>query len=220
MPQKKNMAVLECLKARVAPVTGALVSALAAYKATPYTHVQDGYNEGLRWAWDAFEETLAAVKLCHVVIDKAVPNEARMLELVRKNFSTVTDLADMLVKNGDFSFREAHHVIGRAVRFAVAQGLTADQISVDHIRDAAREVLGKSITLDPAAVRAGLDPVQAVERRAGSGSPASRDIVVMLRALTSRLQADGEQTQSRRAMLVDAQTRLADAIKEMSGQKA
>ncbi|MCC7487101.1 MAG: argininosuccinate lyase [Burkholderiales bacterium] len=216
MPQKKNMAVLECLKGRVAPLTGALVTALAAYKATPYTHMQDGHNEGLRWAWDALEESVAAVTLCQVVVERATPDRERMYALVRANFSTVTDLADLLVKDAGLSFREAHHVIGRVVRLALAQGLTADRISPEHIARAGREILGRAVTLDEAALRDGLDPGRAVERRAGSGSPARSDLTAMLATLSARLDADATRTESRRAKLDAANARLEEAIRSLA----
>lgn len=220
MPQKKNMSVLECLKGRVAPLTGALVTALVGYKGTPYTHMQDGHNEGLRWVWDALEEIVAGVALCHVVVDKATPNKERMHDLVRTNFSTVTDLADMLVREEKLSFREAHHVIGRVVRLAVTQGLTADQITLDHIAEAGREVLGKAVTLNAAALRDGLDPNRAVERRAGSGSPARSDVARMLASLSERLRDDATKTESRRAAIENARARLNEAVMKMADARA
>jgi len=220
MPQKKNMTVLENIKGRVASVTGALVTALTAYKATPYTHMQDGHNEGLRWTWDAIEDVLAATAVSQVVVERAVPNRERMYELVRANYSTVTDLADMLVRDGQLSFREAHHVIGRAVRLAVAQNLPADRMTVEHIADASRAILGRTVTLDAARLRAGLDPGQAVERRAGSGSPARSDITAMLKALRSRLRADTTGLRKRQAALASAHARLDKVIRTMAGRKS
>ena len=44
---------------------------------------------------------------------------ARMMRAAEGNFSTVTDLADALVRNHGFSFRVAHQVVGALVREAL-----------------------------------------------------------------------------------------------------
>lgn len=62
-----------------------------------------------------------------------------MLSLAERNFSTVTDLADAMVRHSGLSFREAHHVTGGVVRMAMDQGLAANEITSPMIDQAARE---------------------------------------------------------------------------------
>ena len=59
--------------------------------------------------------------MLRIVVSAAEPRPARMLELVRANYSTATDLADALVSSGTLPFREAHHVVGAAVRLRSAR---------------------------------------------------------------------------------------------------
>jgi len=197
MPQKKNMAVLENLKGRVAQLLGALVTFIAAYKATPFTHIQDGNQDGFRWAWDALADMALALPVCRLVVESAEPQEARMLELARANFSTATDLADTLVRTAGLSFRDAHHVVGRVVRLALDHGFKSDEITVDLLQDAARSVLGRTVAVDAAAVRDSLDPVRAVEGRVGSGGPSSKDMEVMTLNITRRIAQDRAELDAR-----------------------
>jgi argininosuccinate lyase len=46
----------------------------------------------------------------------------RMREAAASGFSTATDFADWLVREADVPFREAHHIIGRAVKLAEERG--------------------------------------------------------------------------------------------------
>ena len=49
----------------------------------------------------------------------------RMRAAAEAGFSTATDLADWLVREGDMPFREAHHITGRAVKLAESEGVRA-----------------------------------------------------------------------------------------------
>jgi len=208
MPQKKNMAALENIKGRVAVTTGALVTALSAYKAVPFSHAQDGAMDGLRWAWEAIEEFEAMLPIVSLVVAKAEPRKERMLELCRANFSTVTDLADALVRETSLSFREAHHIVGRVVRLALSLDLKADEISSELLDQAALETVGREINLPPETLRKSLDPICAVEGRAGTGSPAKKDVLQMVEQLSRTLDRDQSELQERQSRIVKAHAQL------------
>lgn len=208
MPQKKNMTALEVLKGRVAQTTGALVTALTGYKATPFSHMLDGSQEGNRWAWEALEDVALSLPVARFIVESAQPRRERMLELVHSNFSNITDLADALVRISDLSFREAHHVAGRAARLAMDQGLTSDQITAQIVATASEAILGRRITLDQPVVDDILDPAQAIQRRAGSGSPAARDMEGMLTNLRSCLEQDRAVFETRRDRIGQALNQL------------
>jgi len=215
MPQKKNMAALENLKGRIAIMTGALVTALTGYKGVPYGHAQDGNMDSMRWIWDAFEELAAMVPVATLVASKAEPEQERMLELVRANFSTVTDLADMLVRETDLSFRDAHHVVGRVVRFAMAQDRKADEITSDMLAQAALDTLGREIRLPQDVLDAALDPAKTIEQRAGTGSPAREDISRMAEKLEQRLEDDTVAFGTRKNQVEEAQRKLGAEFLEL-----
>ncbi len=217
MPQKKNMAALENLKGRPAHLIGALSSAFAAYKAVPYSHAQDGTSDSMRWVWDSLEEMALAVPAARVVVSGAKPKPERMLELVRENYSTATDLADALVREKGLSFREAHHVVGRVVRLAMERGLKADEVGADLIDQAAVETIGRAASMSDEAARNALDPVKAVLSREGTGGPSPNDVAALVEAANSKHAEDSELLSRRVASLRAAEGELEKETKRLSG---
>jgi len=52
----------------------------------------------------------------------------RMRAAAASGFSTATDLADWLVREADVPFREAHHIVGRAVKLAEERGCGLNEL--------------------------------------------------------------------------------------------
>jgi argininosuccinate lyase len=58
----------------------------------------------------------------------------RMREAAGQGYSTATDLADWLVRDGGGPFREAHHITGRAVKAAEERGCGLADLSIDDLK--------------------------------------------------------------------------------------
>jgi argininosuccinate lyase len=221
MPQKKNMSALENLKGRPAYLAGALMTALAGFKGTSYSHAHDGSTDALRWVWDALEEVVLALPVASLIVETAEPNRERMLELTRTNYSTATDLADALVRETGLSFRDAHHVVGRVVRLAMEDDRRADQIDPEMISRAANEVIGRPIDLDETIVRDAVDPSRAVGSRHNTGGPSRGDVEYMLTAMRARLRTDQAELSARRERIGNAARRLdEEALTQCEGTVA
>lgn len=186
MPQKKNMTALEYLKSGSAAILGAQVTALASSRGAQSSLVLDACFHAFHWAWDAFEHAERQAAVAAVVVAAATPDEKRMAELVRDNFSTTTDLADALVREAGLSFRDAHHLVGAVVRAAMDRGLAAHQIDASLVGEVARRDLGRSVVLAPQTLAAAVDPARVASSRRGTGGPAAEDMAAML----MRLEAD------------------------------
>lgn len=219
MPQKKNMAALEHLKGRSAVLTGALTTALAAQKGVPFSHTQDAGAEALRWVWDALDEMLSAVPVARIVVAGAEPRKDRMIGLARSNFSTVTDLADLLVRESGLSFREAHHVVGRVVRNAMDDGKLADEIDAGLIRAAAVQSIGRPVEIDEAALARALDPSQAALGREFGGGPGTRATQGMLKERKARLEEDSRRFAQREGAVRRAAIELDRAFSELAADR-
>ena len=209
MPQKKNMVVLEDLKASAAQTLGAYTTAVAAIRATQFTNTVDGNREAFRWSWDALGEIRDSLKVVEVVISAAVPNAARMRDLVEINYSTATDLADSLVLEGGLPFREAHHIAGAIVRTSYARGLKAREITSDLVGEVTERDFGRQIKIAPEVLARALDPVTAAERRKGTGGPAQADIDAMVTASAAELDRDALVHRDRGARIASAAQELA-----------
>ncbi|AUL18895.1 argininosuccinate lyase [Bordetella holmesii] len=208
MPQKKNPAVLEYLRGKTGHLIGLTGAALSTVKSTHFTHSGDSSRESTRTCWEACEEALRCLALMELVVREAQPKTAHMAAHAAEDFSTVTDLADLLVRDADISFRDAHHIIGAVVRQALEQGLAAHQISSAMIHDAALEQLGRSIMLPEAQLRGCLDPVRNVNARRSGGGPAPE-------LVAARLAEQDQALQTRRLSLEHTVQRVARAQKQL-----
>src|SRR5258708_3470296 len=58
----------------------------------------------------------------------------RMRAAAAGGYSTATDLADWLVREADVPFREAHHIVGRAVKAAEERGCGLAELPLDALQ--------------------------------------------------------------------------------------
>lgn len=164
MPQKKNLAVLENLKARPAAMIGALTTAVAACRAVPFGHSQEVGFESGRWLWSAVEELIEMLPAARIVIDCAKPRRDRMAELASANFATATTLADLLSTRFGLPFREAHHITGRYVRLVLDGTSPEAAIEAAYMEQTGDTLEGAQTLLEEA-----LDPASVLNATSGCG---------------------------------------------------
>ena len=121
MPQKKNPDVAEIVRGKTARVNGHLVGLLTLMKGQPLAYNRDNQEDK-----EPLFDTVDTVHDCVHAFADMVPAMAvkrgTLYEAARKGFATATDLADYLVRKG-VPFRDAHAVVGAAVRHGVDTGV-------------------------------------------------------------------------------------------------
>jgi argininosuccinate lyase len=217
MPQKKNPTVLEYLKGRTGHIVGLLMGASITVKGTNFSHTGDANREGTRGFWEAAEESLRCLKLLDLVLRTATPNVPLAVKRAGEDFSTATGLADLIVREADLSFREAHHVVGGVVRMAMDAGLFAHQIDTAMVDTCAMEQLGHALNLPAAMVRDCLDPTANVQARSSAGGPSLASLTPSLKRANARILAERQANQARRDRLASAHERLQAATREQAG---
>jgi argininosuccinate lyase len=122
MPQKKNPDAAELARGKTGRVVGALVGLLTVMKGLPLAYAKDMQEdkEGVFDAAASLSLTLAAT--AGMVRDMR-PDTVRMAAMAGAGFATATDLADWLVRVLGLPFRTAHHITGRLVARAEAEGV-------------------------------------------------------------------------------------------------
>jgi len=215
MPQKKNPAVLEYLRGKAGHLIGLTSAALATVKSTHFTHSGDSSRESTRTCWEACEEALKSLELVKLLVDQVEPDPARMAARAATDFSTVTDLADLLVRQADASFRDAHHIIGAVVRQALDQGLSASDITPALIRSAAAAQLGRSVQLDEDDIAQCLDPARNVAARQSEGGPAPQSVLAHIGQQRSLLDRQQEVIDATVRRVGDAREQLQQRIREL-----
>ena len=133
MPQKKNPDLAELIRGKTGRVGGRLVNLLMIMKGLPLTYNTD-LQEDKGALFDSFDTTRDSLALMAKLIATAEFNTERMRNSLRNDFSTATDLADYLVRQG-VPFREAHRQVGELVARLLAQGKGLEDATADDLPD-------------------------------------------------------------------------------------
>ena len=180
MPQKKNPDITELIRGRTGSVIGTLVNMLVMEKGLPLSYNRD-LQEDKRPLMDSMESLTMSLNILAPVISTAKFNVQRMRSAVETGFINATDLADYLVVKG-VPFREAHGIVGSAVRYCIEKDKKLEELSIEEFRgfsDKISDDVYDSITIE-----------QCVERRnsIGGTSSASTDeqMLIVIQEMMSR----------------------------------
>ena len=127
MPQKRNPDAAELVRAKTGRITGAFDALLMVMKGLPLAYQKD-MQEDKEGAMDALAALALALAAMTGMVRDMAPDVARMRAAAGAGYATATDLADFLVRRLGMPFRAAHHVTGRIVAAAEAQGLPLDRL--------------------------------------------------------------------------------------------
>jgi argininosuccinate lyase len=132
MPQKKNPDVAELIRGKTGRLYGNLVAVLTVMKGLPLT-----YNSDMQEDKEPFFDTVDTLEALLGVLPPMLAGLTfrvdRMGEAAGAFYSTATDLADYLVRKG-VPFREAHEIVGHAVRHGIAKGKELGDLSLGELR--------------------------------------------------------------------------------------
>ena len=171
MPQKKNPIVLEHIKGRTAHVIAAVTSTLTVLKGTSFSHNREVGGEVASMVHNAFRLTQGCLEMLAHLFPRIIFNDKRMNERVTKGFSTVTELADLIVREKGISFRQAHHIVGLVVNEILDKNKGIEDIRSEMVDQASREITGYSLLLPEEKIKKALDPFQNVMIREVDGGP-------------------------------------------------
>lgn len=132
MPQKKNPDVPELVRGKSGRVFGHLIGLLTLMKSQPLAYNKDN-QEDKEPLFDTVDTVQQSLRAFADMIPAVRVNSGRMREAAREGFATATDLADYLVVKG-LPFRDAHEVVGMAVRHGIDSGRDLAEMSLDELR--------------------------------------------------------------------------------------
>lgn len=193
MPQKKNPDSLERTRQIAANSVGALTSVLTSLNAIEYQHSVTRVPLEPR----SIDALIAATHAMTGVVRTLHPNKPQMLKYAAENYSTMTDLADMLVREGGIDFREAHEIIATVVVAAIDQGLRSNQVTAVMVEEAAKASLGHGLGITERQVADALDPGKSVERRSHLGGPGLPSVTAMINDAEIQVRAESKRLADR-----------------------
>lgn len=133
MPQKKNPDVAELVRGKSARVIGHLNTLLVMMKGQPLSFNRDN-QEDKEPLFDTIDTVKSSLAVFAGMLPTLTVKRDTMREAARRGYSTATDLADYLVRKGT-PFRDAHEVVGRAVRLCIDSDRDLTDLSLDELKD-------------------------------------------------------------------------------------
>ncbi|MFL9840330.1 argininosuccinate lyase [Sphingomonas sp. ST-64] len=129
MPQKRNPDAAELVRGHAGRIVGCLTALMITMKGLPLAYSKDMQDDKPP-VFEAHDLLALSIAAMTGMVESAAFRTDRMRALAESGFSTATDLADWLVREGGIPFREAHHITGRAVAAAEAKGVRLDQLDL------------------------------------------------------------------------------------------
>jgi argininosuccinate lyase len=210
MPQKRNPVALEHVRAIGSKAVGQSQAILTSVHNTPFGDVVDTEDDLQPLIFSMFRDATRAVKLLAATLRTVTLDPVRLEARAADGWTTLTEVADTLVRDHDVPFRAAH-AIASALMTARQQQPARSLAAL--LEEASSSVLGAPIHYPDAALAAMLSPRNFVSVRKTHGGPAPGET---RRALASsrQLLADDQSSWDR------ATAGLSDAARVLSERAA
>ncbi len=176
-PQKKNPAGLEAVKFAAGGATTWLASALATFRAEG---TGDVVMREVPLLDEAFSSTDGSLKLMEAILASLTVHEKNMARAADAHWSTATNLADQMVRDGNLSFREAHSVVARLVRTCIDRSVGVQDVTSELVADAAQALGISDPGLPTDQIRSCLDARAFVQTRLSEGGAAPGQIASLI----------------------------------------
>jgi len=170
MPQKKNPVVPEIVRAKTGETVGDLVGGLGMMKNLPQAYNLD-IQELTPLLWNSVENVKSTLKMMIRLVQGLKPKEEKMRENAEKGLSSLTELANSLVKETDLPFRKSHQIVGALALKVEKEDKNLDDITLDDFKAVSREVLGEELDFSKEDLKNALDLDEATGRKKVQGGP-------------------------------------------------
>lgn len=217
MPQKKNPDVAEIMRARTSRVLGNLVSTLSSIKSLPYAYSRD-LQEVSPLAFDSFEIVDDSLRILTSTLKTIKVNKGRMKELCDANFSTATELADLIVKERGVPFRTAHKIVGNIVSKAIKNGMTTKDIDSKFLDSISIDVMGSKLKIKDGKIKEALDPVESIKGKAVIGGPAPDEVGRMIKTRKKEISEKESRLNERVEKIETSKEGLLDLVRKIAGE--
>jgi len=204
MPQKKNPDVLEILRAKTANAAGNFVSLTTMLRSLPQSYNRD-LQELSPIFFNGIETAILNMQLLKKIIVTVKIKAEAMNNSCSNDFSTATELADLLVREEGIPFRTAHQIVGAVVSKAVNEGGDYNSINSKLLISVASEFTDLQFSLSDEQIKDALTPLKAVESRKTLGGPSPKLVK--------------EAIQKRFESLSKAETNVNDRVQRLSESK-
>jgi argininosuccinate lyase len=206
MPQKRNPVAIEHARAIGSKALGEAQAIITTVHNTPFGDIVDTEDDLQPLVFAMFRDAMRALKLVAAAMTTAEFDAARLEARAADGWTTLTELADTLVREHGLSFRVAHGIAQRLMR---ARQLEPTKGLAELLEDAARDVIGAPVVYSEKALAEILSPRHFVKVRRTLGGPAPDETTRAAGVSRTQLEADESWWHSATGALTEAEHRLA-----------
>ncbi len=210
MPQKRNPNALHNVRVLGSEVLGIATTYL--FKAHNVPHGLSDYKGSE--PQNALNREEQMLNQLAAVVKELNFNAKRALDEVNDDYSTTTELADILQRDADVPFRVGHHFASELVNYGRANRLRPAEIPYDQAKSIYTEAAktykleNAQLPLSESQFRKSLTPENMVQSARVIGGPQPAEVARMLAAAQLRLKADREWLAGVEKKLEEAQKNL------------
>jgi argininosuccinate lyase len=205
MPQKRNPVAVEHARAIASKALGQTLAVLTSVHNTPFGDIVDTEDDLQPLVFSMFRDATRAVTLVAAAMATAEFDAGRLEARAADGWTTLTELADTLVRDHQLPFRKAHQI---ATGLMAARKANGQAPLSALLADASCEILGSPLQYSDEALAAILSPRHFVDVRTTPGGPAPGETTRAIAESRARLAADRTWWQSAAHSLEAAERRL------------
>ena len=174
MPQKKNPDGAELVRGKTSIIISNLNSMLNIIKGLPLSYSKD-LQDDKQITFNSYDNVSLCIKVMNEILSKSTFNKTRMKELIDNSNATATDLANWLVQNLRYSFRDAYVVTGKIVSYCSKQDRSIDSLSLGELKK-----FDKNITADAKKVLSTTNSVKSKSSFGGTAPEITKKIIKLV----------------------------------------
>jgi argininosuccinate lyase len=205
MPQKRNPVALEHARSIASKAVGQAQAVVLTVHNTPFGDIVDTEDDLQPLVASVFADATRVVRLVTATIRDAEVSVGRLEKAAQQGGTTLTELADHLVREHNLPFRTAHAISARLLP-VVATGEYSGL--GEKLAEVAHDILGAPIEYSDAILREILSPQHFVNVRTTPGGPSPVETTRAIAVSQAKLALDSTWLQSARARVTEAETRL------------
>ena len=207
MPQKRNPVAVEHARAIGSKALGQAQAIVLAVHNTPFGDIVDTEDDLQPLVFAMFRDATRAVKLVAAAMTTAEFDARRLEARAADGWTTLTELADTLVRDHGLPFKSAHAI---AAGLMAAREREPERPLAGLLEAASRQVLGSALSYSDAELATILSPRHFIAVRKTLGGPAPEETARAAQASRQQLEADEAWWNGATAALAAAERKLAE----------
>jgi len=142
-------------------------------------------------------------------------DKARALEELNNDYSTMTEVADVLLRHADIPFRSAHHYASELTKYGRSMGTRPLSLSDEELLSIYKTSMGEDLPINLDLIKQAMDPVVMVSQRKGLGGPQVSEVKRMLKSHRKEMQNRQKWLNTRQDQITNSLKKLNQAFNKL-----